>query len=110
MPIYEYRCNQCDSTLEIFQHSSDIYPKICGYRCPITPDSEYKKHRGFGELKRIISKIGGNVRPQARKDKPSIKDAEKAGFRVYQNEGDGTMTQIAGAPDPNIPKEFLKKK
>ena len=110
MPIYEYRCQECDSVLEIFQHSSDLYPKLCGYRCAIKPDSADKKHRGFGSLKRIFSQIGGNVRPQARKDKPSIEDAEKAGFRVYKNEGDGTMSQIAGAPDPNIPEEFLKKK
>ncbi|MBM73931.1 MAG: hypothetical protein CMK59_00915 [Proteobacteria bacterium] len=109
MPIYEYRCQQCDSIIEVFQHSSELSPKICGYRCSLSPESIQKEHRGFGELKRILSTIGGNVRPQARKDRPSIKDAERAGFRVYKNEGDGTVSQLAGAPDPTFPKDMLKK-
>ena len=110
MPIYEYRCQECDSVLEIFQHSSDLSPKMCGHRCKMSPESDSKDNRGFGELKRLLSTIGGNVRPQARRDKPTIKEAERAGFRVYKNEGDGTVTQLAGAPDPNFPREMLKKK
>ena len=110
MPIYEYRCQDCDSIIEVFQHSCELSPKICGYRCELSPEMDTQGNRGFGALKRILSRIGGNVRPQARRDKPSIKEAERAGFRVYKNEGDGTVTQLAGAPDPNFPREMLKKK
>ena len=110
MPIYEYQCVQCNSILEIFQHSIENSPKICGHRCAIGPEDDAQEHRGMGSLQRQISSIGGNVRAFVKRDKPTLEEAGRAGFQVYQNEGNEQVSQISGPIDPNFPSELLKKK
>ncbi len=105
MPIFEYQCNDCGEVLEIFQHDAEHHPKRCGFRCPLGPQDE-SEHRGMGELGRLISEVSTISRRTHDYRKPSVEDAGKAGFTVYENKGGGRVKKIAGK---NEPKEIHLK-
>ena len=101
MPIYEYKCQDCFATIEIFQQPGGMEPKRCGFRCPLN-QGEHDDLRGMGALERILSAIGGNIRPSARRDRPTMDEAARAGFQFYENKGDGTLKRVAGDKGPEV--------
>lgn len=103
MPIFEYRCKDCDAVIEVFQQPADPSPRLCGYRCPLSPDDE-RDCRGFGELERVMSVIGGNVRGVVAKDHPTVDDAIKHGLTVYENTAKGAK-KIGGKGPDFVPKD-----
>ena len=56
MPIFEYKCLDCDGVLELLQFDPEQVPKRCGFRCLLGPDDN-KDCRGMGDLKRLISRV-----------------------------------------------------
>ena len=103
MPIFEYRCQDCDAVIEVFQQPSDPSPKLCGYRCPLPRDSD-RDCRGFGTLERQLSVIGGNVRSVVATDHPTVDQAIKHGLTVYENTGKGAR-KIGGKGPDFVPSE-----
>jgi len=85
--------------LEIFQHDADHYPKRCGFRCPLGPESE-NNSRGLGELVRKVSTVNSIATRTRDYRKPSVEEAGKAGFTVYENKGGGKIKKIAGEKGP----------
>ena len=71
MPIFEYLCKDCGALLEVFLQSSDAHPRLCGYRCPLGPDSGHAA-RGFGQLTRQISAVNAVKHPHVRRDVPNV--------------------------------------
>ena len=98
MPIFEYKCLDCDGVLELLQFDRNNTPKRCGFRCLLGPD-DARECRGMGKLKRLISQVNTNSQSFDTK-KPSVEDAAKVGFTVYQNKGNGHITKIAGDKGP----------
>lgn len=103
MPIYEYQCVDCSAVLEVFQPRVDGGPRRCGFRCALTRGQQ-DELRGMGELKRMVSTIGGNIRGITRRDKPTMDEAVKAGFRFYENKGGGVLSKVAGEQGPETIK------
>ena len=54
----------------------------------------------MGKLAHQVAFKGGNVRPFIRRDVPTMNEAVKAGFQFYENNGDGTLSRIAGDKGP----------
>ncbi|MCB9763749.1 MAG: zinc ribbon domain-containing protein [Alphaproteobacteria bacterium] len=98
MPLYEYRCQDCDALLEVFQQPGDPDPRICGYRCALGPDSG-ADHRGAGQLTRALSAPAGLVRAEVFGDRPTAGQIERSGFTVYRNEG-GKLKRSQGDKGP----------
>ena len=94
MPIYEYKCLECDSTIEILQQDSSSPPARCGFRCPL-PTHDQRGIRGFGSLKRSVSSFSGQMGSRLR-DKPTMNEIQKSGFSVYENKGNGVIKKISG--------------
>lgn len=103
MPIYEYRCDDCDAVIEVFQQPSDPSPQRCGYRCALDREDP-RDCRGFGTLARILSPIGGNVRSVIMGDHPNVDKALKHGLSVYENTGKGAR-KIGGKGPDFVPKD-----
>ena len=99
MPLFEYQCRDCDSLLEIFQHDVDHHPKRCGFRCPLEAQSN-QECRGLGELVRRVSTVNSIAKRTQDYRKPSVEEAGKAGFTVYENKGGGKIKKIAGKQGP----------
>lgn len=98
MPIFEYRCADCDAVIEVFQQPSDPSPRLCGYRCPL-PREDPRDCRGFGALERILSPIGGHVRSAVAGDHPGVDQALRHGLSVYENTGRGARKIGGKGPD-----------
>lgn len=98
MPIYEYRCEDCQAVLELFQHPGDPSPKLCGYRCALGRDDD-QDLRGSGLLARQISAPQGIVRSEMMGDRPTEAQIKRAGFTTFHNEGTG-LRRSAGDMGP----------
>ena len=100
MPLFRYRCTSCEAELEVFQQTSDPDPRLCGFRCPLGPESGHAD-RGFGALERQLSAPARSVRASLRRDTPTAAEMHAAGFTAYKNEGTG-LRKIAGdGPEPD---------
>ena len=99
MPLFEYQCIDCDAMLEIFQHDADHHPKRCGFRCPLSAEDK-RDCRGLGELKRLASTINHVAARTRDYRRPTVEEAGKAGFTVYENKGGGKVKRIAGTKGP----------
>lgn len=88
MPLFEYRCADCDQVLELFIQPSDPEPRLCGYRCPLEREDE---RRGSGLLARVLSVPAPTVPAVMMGDRPTGRQLEKSGFTVYHNEGSGLV-------------------
>ena len=105
MPIYEYTCLECLSTIEVFQQNDQNAPVRCGFRCPL-PAHDTRDIRGFGTLKRKISTFSGQMGTKLR-DKPTVDEMQKSGFSVYENQGDGVIKKLSGkGPEIINTKDF----
>ena len=105
MPIYEYTCLACQSTVEVFQQNLSSSPVRCGFRCPL-PAHDTRDIRGFGTLKRKVSTFSGQMGTKLR-DKPTVDEMQKSGFSVYENQGDGIIKKLSGkGPETIDTKEF----
>ena len=107
MPLYSYRCVQCQRALEILVHDLNFEPKLCGHRCVLESHID-PQERGMGELQRILQANQGVIRSSALREKPSIEELGKAGFTILKNEGDGNVRKIAG-PSIHKNKYILQK-
>ena len=104
MPIFEYVCTECSAKIDILVLDGQTPPTRCGYRCPL-PAHDNRDIRGFGTLTRCASTFSSQ-HGSALRDKPSVSEIEKAGFTLYQNEGDGVVRKISGTgPDRIDTKE-----
>ncbi|RME25895.1 MAG: hypothetical protein D6798_07860 [Deltaproteobacteria bacterium] len=103
MPIYEYRCEDCGAIIEVFQQPGDPSPHLCGYRCRLDPADDTDGLRGMGRLRRKLAVPGGVISPTIRKDRPTLADAERAGFSTWVNEG-GKLVRATGEAGPKVIK------
>jgi putative FmdB family regulatory protein len=100
MPLYEYRCKQCDRVFEVIQKFSDS---------PLTV------HEGCGgELERLLSAPGlqfkGNgwyVTDYARSGGAKAKSESKNGSTESKGEGSGSSTPVAAPAETS--KSTAKK-
>jgi putative FmdB family regulatory protein len=87
MPIFEYRCEQCQARLEVFVRGQP--PELCGERCP--------SGRGDGPLTKMISRPAAVARPDSiGREGPSDKKIGEGGFTKYVREGKGAYRKTAG--------------
>ncbi|MCB9742583.1 MAG: zinc ribbon domain-containing protein [Alphaproteobacteria bacterium] len=100
VPLFEYRCEDCEAVLEVFQQPGDPSPRLCGYRCALGADDERAELRGFGALARKLSAPGLNVRSVLTDDRPTAAEIERSGFTVYRNEG-GKLVKSQGDKGPD---------
>jgi len=98
VPLFEYRCSDCEALIEVFQMPSDPNPRLCGYRCPLSPEDP-RDCRGMGSLSRVLSVPGGQVRGSLRRDRPSVEEAARAGMTVYENTPAGARKIAGSGPD-----------
>ncbi len=85
MPIYEYRCLDCQERLEIFVRGK-IEPAVCGKYCPHRGDAPL----GKGELERLISLPSHHSAP------PSDSDIASSGLTKLKKTSDGSYERVAG--------------
>lgn len=105
MPLFEYRCADCEAVLEVFQQPGDSSPKLCGYRCALGPDAPRAAEiRGMGSLARKLSVPGINVRSVLTGDRPTASEIARSGFSVYHNEG-GKLVRSQGEGGPAVIRE-----
>ena len=99
MPIYEYKCQDCEATMELLLDVDAPAPRSCGFRCALKP-GENDDLRGFGTLSKAVSGFT-TLTTVITKDHPTPEDAAKVGLSTYQNQGDGTFKKIAGKEGPD---------
>ena len=107
MPLYSYRCIQCQQELEILVQDLNLEPKRCGHRCALQSHID-PQERGLGELQRILQANQGIIRPSVLRDQPTIEEIGNAGFTVLKNEGNGNVRKIAG-PSIHKNQHIIKK-
>ena len=108
MPIYEYTCVECQSTIEVFQQNTQSTPTRCGFRCSL-PAHDTRGIRGFGNLKRKLSTFSGQFGTKLR-DTPTVEDMQKSGFSVYENQGDGVIKKDSGTGNQIIDTKDAREK
>ena len=59
MPLYTYRCQDCQAILELLIKNVNLEPARCGLNCTLNA-GENDNIRGFGELQRSFRDIGGS--------------------------------------------------
>ena len=85
MPIYEYKCQQCEERLEVFVRGK-IEPAVCGKYCPHRGDNPL----GKGELVRLISLPSKHASPA------SNSDIAASGLTKLKKTCDGGYERVAG--------------
>ena len=99
MPLFEYRCEDCGALLELLLKDESSGPRMCGFRCPLPPDSLHEA-RGMGALQRQNSSFS-TVQNLARRQTITPEQAAKAGMTMYANEGGGRLRKISGRQGPD---------
>lgn len=85
MPIYEYRCLECQEHLEVFVRGK-IEPAVCGKYCPHRGD----KPLGRGELQKLVSL------PSQHNTPASNSDIAASGLTKLKRTSDGNYERLAG--------------
>ena len=98
MPLFEYRCEDCGSVLELLLKDGTRGPKACGFRCPLPPDSTHDA-RGMGTLTRQASTFAA-VSSVELSQTITPERAARAGLTTYANEGGGRLRRVAGTGGP----------
>ena len=60
MPLYTYRCQDCQAILELLIKNVNLEPSRCGLHCFCNALVDNDDIRGFGELQRSFRDIGGS--------------------------------------------------
>ena len=94
MPLYTYRCQDCQAILELLIQNVNLEPSRCGLNCALKA-GDNDDIRGFGELQRSFRDIGGA-------GMNSIQQAAQAGLSTYKKDGDGNYRKVAGKQGPNV--------
>ena len=94
MPLYTYRCQDCQDILELLIKNVNLEPARCGLHCTLRP-GENDTIRGFGELQRSFRDIGGS-------QFNTIQKATSAGMSTYKKDSDGNYRKVAGHKGPNV--------
>ena len=98
MPLFEYRCDDCGSVLELLLKDGTSGPRSCGFRCPLPPDSLHDA-RGMGSLTRQVSTFAA-VHSIGLRQTITPERAAKAGLTAYANEGGGRLRKLSGRHGP----------
>ncbi len=94
MPLYTYRCQDCQAILELLIKNIEFEPKRCGHQCSLQR-GEQDNIRGLGALHRSYRDIGGvagNIQQQA----------ASVGLSTYKKDGDGNFRRLGGGSGPEI--------
>ncbi len=94
MPLYTYRCQDCQAMLELLIKNIDLEPSRCGLNCALKA-GENDNIRGFGELQRSFRDIGGTGQNTTQR-------ARDAGLSTYKKDSDGNYRKVAGHKGPEI--------
>ncbi len=94
MPLYTYRCQDCQATLELLIQKSSMEPARCGMHCSLKA-GENDDIRGFGELQRSFQSFGGVSHNTTQK-------AASAGLSTYKKDSDGNYRKVAGHQGPEV--------
>ena len=89
MPLYTYRCQDCQAILELLVRNPDFEPKRCGMNC-LLQAGEKDDIRGMGELQRSFRDIGGLSHN-------TTQAAANVGLSTYKKDSDGNFRKIAGS-------------
>lgn len=98
MPLYEYKCLDCEAILEILVTGEE--PTHCGSSC--RPSAAVRWY-GKGRLQRLIS-TPADLNKISRPDRPRDKDIANTGFTKYVKDDDGSYRKVAGR-GPELPKK-----
>ena len=93
MPLYTYRCQDCQAILELLIKNIEFEPKRCGHQCSLK-SGEQDEIRGLGELQRSFRDFGG-FRESIEQQGASL------GLTTYKKDVDGTFRRTDG-PGPQI--------
>jgi hypothetical protein len=127
MPLYSYRCLDCDETIDVL-HAVDAWRTRCGLDCKRKGAGEF----GAGRVDRVLTAaaLGRTVMPIGEGGTVASGDAmrkaaldrvggppterelgtlEKAGMTVYRKAGAGTWER-AGSEDGPTPKRIGRPK
>jgi putative FmdB family regulatory protein len=127
VPLYSYRCETCDASLEVL-HGMNTKKELCGLSCQRRDSGPF----GKGTINRVLTAAnvvarraiptGGRPTPTAPPDdlrqkalerlggdqltEGEITKAKKGGLTVYRNSGAGTFVRDGG--DASLPKHIKK--
>ena len=94
MPLYTYRCQDCQAILELLIKNVNLEPSRCGLNCTLQP-GDNDDIRGFGKLNRSFRDIGGS-------GVNTIQNAASAGLSTYKKDCDGNYRKVSGKEGPEI--------
>ena len=94
MPLYTYRCQDCQAILELLIKNVNLEPSRCGLNCTLHAGVN-DNIRGFGELQRSFRDIGGS-------GINSIQNAANSGLSTYKKDCDGNYRKVGGQKGPDI--------
>lgn len=94
MPLYTYRCQDCQAILELLIKNVNLEPSRCGLQCTLNA-GENDNIRGFGELQRSFLDIGSS-------GVNSIQNAALSGLSTYKKDCDGNYRKVAGKEGPDV--------
>ena len=94
MPLYTYRCQDCQAILELLIKNVNLEPSRCGLNCTLQA-GENDDVRGFGELNRSFRDIGGS-------GVNTIQKAARSGLSTYKKDCDGNYRKVSGKEGPEI--------
>ena len=94
MPLYTYRCQDCQAILELLIKNVNLEPSRCGLNC-LLQRGENDDIRGFGELQRSFRDIGGSGINK-------MQHAASVGLSTYKKDSDGNYRKVSGKKGPNI--------
>ena len=94
MPLYTYRCQDCQAILELLIKNVNLEPSRCGLNCTLHA-GDNDDIRGFGELNRSFRDIGGS-------GTNIMQRATHTGLSTYKKDCDGNYRKVSGKDGPEI--------
>lgn len=94
MPLYTYRCQDCQAILELLIKNVNLEPARCGLNCSLKA-GDNDDIRGFGELQRSFVDIGGST-------VNVVQGAARAGLSTYKKDCEGNYRKVSGKEGPEI--------
>ena len=94
MPLYTYRCQDCQAILELLIKNVNLEPSRCGLNCTLHA-GDNDDIRGLGELNRSFRDIGGS-------GTNTMQSASHTGLSTYKKDCDGNYRKVSGKDGPEI--------